>query len=109
MIWSVSTSARSRNETPPSMAFTGSMRSAPITDVDEMALDRGRGGHLRAYEVSAPALALAPLEVAVRGRGATLTRAQDVRVHPQAHRAARRAPVEAGGAEDLVEALGLGL
>ena len=32
-----------------------------------------------------------------------------VRVHGQAHRAARLAPVEAGGGEHLVEALGLGL
>ena len=57
----------------------------------------------------APAASLAALEVAVRGRGAALARAQDVGVHAEAHRAARHAPVEAGLAEDLVEALGLGL
>ena len=74
-----------------------------------MALDRGRRRHLRADQMRAPALALAALEVAVRGRRAALARAQDVRVHPQAHRAAGAAPVEAGGAEDLVEPLGLGL
>ena len=34
---------------------------------------------------------------------------EDVGVHAQAHRAAGLAPVEAGAAEDLVEALGLGL
>jgi hypothetical protein len=34
---------------------------------------------------------------------------QLVGVHGQAHRAARLAPFEAGGDEDLVEALGLGL
>ena len=60
-------------------------------------------------EVRAPAAALAALEVAVGGRGAALARLQDVRVHAQAHRAAGLAPVEAGGAEDLVEALRLGL
>ena len=60
-------------------------------------------------EVRAPAAALAALEVAVRGRGAALAGLEDVGVHPQAHRAARGAPVEAGGAEDVVEPLGLGL
>src|SRR3954471_19014925 len=57
----------------------------------------------------APAAALAALEVAVGGRSAALARGEDVRVHAQAHRAARGAPVEAGAAEDLVEALALGL
>src|SRR4051795_5485560 len=109
MIWSVSASSRLRTETGPvivSMAFIG---SAPVADVDEVAFDGGCGGHLRADEVGAPAAALAPLEVAVRGRGAALARLEDVGVHAQAHRAARAAPVEAGGGEDLVEALGLGL
>ena len=81
----------------------------PLPDVDEMALDRGRGRHLRGDEVGAPAAALTALEVAVGGRGAALARLEDVRVHAQAHRAARGAPVEARGAEDLVEALALGL
>src|SRR3954462_9042724 len=53
----------------------------------------------------APAAALAALEVAVRGRRAALARGEDVRVHAEAHRAAGGAPVKAGGAEDLVEAL----
>src|SRR4051794_41704028 len=109
MIWSVSTSSRLRTETGPvivSMAFIG---SAPVADVDEVALDGGRRGHLRADEVGAPAAALAALEVAVRGRGAALAGLEDVRVHAQAHRAAGRAPVEAGGPEDLVQALLLGL
>ena len=78
-------------------------------DVDEVALDGGGGGHLRRHEVRAAAAALAALEVAVGGGGAALARRQDVGVHAQAHRAARAAPVEAGGAEDLVQALGLGL
>src|SRR3954471_17055243 len=57
----------------------------------------------------AAALALATLEVAVRGRRAALAGRQRVRVHAQAHRAAGRTPVEAGRLEDLVEALPLGL
>src|SRR3954452_14715777 len=108
MIWSVSTSARSSTLTAPFTCLTGSM-SAPGPDVDEAALDGGGGGHLRGDQVGAAAAALAALEVAVRRRGAALAGREDVGVHPQAHRAARAAPVEAGGAEDLVEALGLGL
>ena len=67
-----------------------------------------RGGHLRADQVGAPTLALAALEVAVRGRGAALALGERVGVHPQAHRAARLAPFEAGAAEDIVQALGFG-
>src|SRR5215204_6778686 len=113
MIWSVSTSARSSTLTPPETMRIGSMSATsaggPGPDVDETALDGGCGGHLGRDEVGAPAAALAPLEVAVRRGGAALARAQDVRVHAQAHRAAGRAPVEPGRGEDVVEALPLGL
>src|SRR5215212_4916564 len=109
MIWSVSTSARSSTDTSPSITSTGSI--APLPDVDEPALDRGGGGHPRRDEVGAPALALAPLEVAVRGRGAALALGEDVWVHPQAHGAPGAAPVESGVAEHTREPLlfGLGL
>ena len=53
--------------------------------------------------------ALAALEVAVRGRGAAFAGQKLVRVHRQAHRTARLAPVEAGGDEYLVQPFGLGL
>src|SRR2546428_14041447 len=56
-----------------------------------------------------PARALAALEVAVGGRGATLAGREPVRIHAEAHRAAGLAPLEAGIAEDAVEALALGL
>src|SRR6187200_2660482 len=56
-----------------------------------------------------PTRALAALEVAVRGRGAPLTRGEHVRVHPQAHRAPGATPLEAGPLEDRVEPLLLGL
>src|ERR1700680_2078750 len=59
--------------------------------------------------MGAPAPALAALEVTVGGRGTALPGLQDVGIHPQAHRAARYAPVKSGVAEDTVEALGLGL
>src|SRR5215203_4250328 len=128
MIWSVSTSARSSTEMGPDTTRIGSMSVTPadrpdcgltgstgprpagiVPDVDGVALDRRRGAHLGRDEVGAPAAALAALEVAVGCRGAALARLEDVRVHPQAHRAARRAPVEPGGAEHVVEPLGLGL
>src|SRR5215218_2427486 len=108
MIWSVSTSARSSTLTAPFTCLTGST-SAPAPDIDEVPLDRRRRGHLRRDQVGAPAAALAALEVAVGGRCAALAGREDVGVHAQAHRAARAAPVEAGGAEDLVEPLPLGL
>src|SRR5437879_7677386 len=55
------------------------------------------------------ALALAALEVAVARGRAAIPRPQDVRVHPEAHRAARAAPFEACGLEDVVQAFSLGL
>src|SRR4051794_38524487 len=110
MIWSVSTSARGSAVTDPAIRRTGSIGSSlPLADVDEVPGDRRRGGHLRRHEVRAPAAALAALEVAVRGRRAAFARREDVGVHPEAHRAAGGAPVEARGAEHLVEALALGL
>ena len=106
MIWSVSTLARSSGATTPATwRRRRSIRPPPrlprgsnVADVDEVAGDGRGGGHLRADQVRAAALALAALEVAVGGRGAALARLQDVGVHPQAHRAAGLAPLEAGGA-----------
>ena len=74
-----------------------------------MAGDGGGGGDGGGDEVGAAAPALAALEVAVAGGRRPLARRELVGVHGQAHRAARLPPVEAGGGEDLVEALGLGL
>src|SRR6266436_7387200 len=65
----------------------------------------GRGsGHDRADEMSAAVLALAALKIAVRCAGAALVRRQDVGVHADAHAAASVAPLEAGIAENFVEA-----
>src|SRR5215469_3521061 len=57
----------------------------------------------------APALALAPLEVAIRRAGASLARPQHVGIHCQAHAASRFAPLEAGFLKDAIEAETLGL
>src|SRR4051812_26715945 len=59
--------------------------------------------------MGAALVALTAFEVAVRGRGAALFRLELVRVHGEAHRAARLTPLEASLDEDLVEALGFRL
>src|SRR6267143_1810032 len=69
-----------------------------------MAGDGSGRGHDRADEVRATVLTLAALEVAIRSTGAALVRRQDVRVHADAHAAARVAPLEPGGGENLVKA-----
>ena len=48
-------------------------------------------------------------EIAVGGGGAAFARRHLVRVHRQAHRTARLAPLEAGIGEDAIEAFRLGL
>src|SRR5581483_1264173 len=57
----------------------------------------------------AAAASLASLEVPVRRGRAALAGREDVRIHPEAHRAARAPPLEAGALEDPVEPLLLGL
>src|ERR1035437_5932258 len=68
----------------------------------------GCSGERRGQERS-PALALPALEVSVRGADAVLAGLKLVAVHGDAHRAAGLTPFGAGRAEDLVEALALGL
>ena len=59
--------------------------------------------------MGAAGIALASLEVAVRGGGAAFARLKAVGIHRQAHGAARLAPFEAGLDKDFVEPLLLGL
>src|SRR5258708_18779767 len=80
-----------------------------VAHIGEVPGDRGGGGHRRAHQMGAPAVALAALEIAVRRRGAALARLEPVGVHGEAHRTTRLAPLEAGLQEHLVEALLLGL
>src|ERR1700727_3080649 len=95
---------------PSSMSRSPTFMSlSPVADVDEAPRDRGGGGHGGRHEMGAASIALAALEIAVRGRGATLARLELVGVHGEAHRAAGLAPLEASGEEDLVETLSLGL
>src|SRR4029453_3895383 len=84
-------------------------RLAPLPHVHEMAGDRGGCRHRRRDEVGATLVALAALEIAVRGRGTALAGSELVGVHREAHGAAGLAPLEAGFEEDLVEPFRLGL
>src|SRR6266508_1618917 len=108
MIWSVSTSARSSGSARPPMRVTLSI-SGEIRRQREAALHGGRGRDDGRDEVRTATGALTSFEVAVRRRRAALARTQHVRVHPEAHRAAGVAPLEASFAEDAVEALALRL
>src|SRR5262245_11811598 len=83
--------------------------SLPLPHIHEMSRDGGGGRHRRRDEMGAALVALPALEVAVRGRGASLAGRELVGIHGEAHGAAGLAPLEAGLDEDLVEPFGLGL
>src|SRR6266403_5891408 len=87
----------------------GARASAPTPHIDELAGYRGCRRHGRRHQMRAAFITLAALEIAVRGRGATLAGLESVGVHGEAHRAAVLAPVEASLDEYLVQALCLGL
>src|SRR5258707_9064615 len=63
---------------------------------------RGRR-HRRTNQVRAAALALTPLEVAIRRAGASLARLEHVGIHRETHAASRLAPLETGFRENSVE------
>src|SRR4051794_34660243 len=116
MIWSVSTSLRRSGTTVPVWTVKASISllssdqicrwcaRTKIAGGGEVTGHRGRGGDARRHEVGPAAGALPALEVAVGGAGAPLPRRQRVRVHPEAHRAARATPLGPGRGEDLIEA-----
>src|SRR5271156_4825592 len=71
--------------------------------------DRRRRRHRGTHQMSAAALALASLEVAIRRAGASLARRKYVGVHREAHAASGLAPLEAGLGENAIEAEALRL
>src|SRR5574344_2093507 len=113
MIWSVSTLARSSGQTRPvcwvKAFMAGPLGNVQFAYIDEVAGNRGRGSHRLADQVSTPTGPLAAFEIAVGGGGAVLATTQLVRVHGQAHRAARLAPFKTGLDKDPVQAFGFGL
>src|SRR5581483_9426856 len=87
-----------------SFQFSVGVAELPVADINKVPGDGGGSGHHGTDQVRAPAAALASLEVAVAGGSAALAGSKDVRIHTQAHGAARLAPLEARGAEDFVKA-----
>src|SRR5437588_5151337 len=107
-IRSVLTSGWSHGTTTPECALNGfTPLDPPLPDVHEVSLDRRRRRHRRADQVRPSPGALPPLEVAVGSRRAALPGAQDIRIHPEAHRAPRLPPLEAGALEHAVQPLAL--
>src|ERR1700758_3080537 len=112
MIWSVSTLLRRSGSARPVCVTNGSMVvrvSLQVGGGGQAAGDGRGGGDSRGRQVGAAALALAALEVPVRGGRGALTRLERVRVHAQAHGAAGAAPLGARLGEHRVEPFGLGL
>src|SRR5690606_30296617 len=112
IIWSVSTLTRSRGATRPSCRMNGSTGSlflsawrggaalhghldADLPDVHEMPVDGRSRRHLGTDQMGAAAPSLPALEIAVGRGGAPLAGHEDVRVHAEAHAAARFPPLEA--------------
>src|SRR5579875_3908256 len=81
----------------------------PLTDVCEVSGDRRGSGHLRTHQMRASTASLAAFKIAVAGGRTALTRLQNVRVHAQAHRAARLSPFESGFDKNFVQPLFLRL
>src|SRR5208337_5123952 len=69
---------------------------SPIPNVGEMPSDGRCRRHHRTDQVRASSAALPPFEVSVAGRGAALSRLQDVGIHAETHGASRLAPFESG-------------
>src|SRR5581483_6299448 len=75
-----------------------------LAHVDDFAAQRGGGDHRRAHQQCPAARAPLPAdEVADGRRRADLAPLQPVGIHRETHRAARLAPLEAGGGEDFVQ------
>ena len=81
------------SQTPSSV---GSSPVSPPPDIDKPSGDRGGRRHRRRDQMGAALVALAALEIAVRGGGAAFAGPELVGIHGQTHRAARLAPIEAG-------------
>src|SRR5262249_51170510 len=105
MIWSVSTSLRMTATPLPVIRCTPLIAVLPFLQIrrrGEVPSQRCRGRDSWRHQGGAPARPLPPLEVSVAGRGGPLAGRQDVAVHPEAHGATGRPPLEPGIGEQLV-------
>src|SRR3984957_17959118 len=75
----------------------------PLADIGEVPGTSGCVLHRGAHQVGSAAPALPPFKIAIAGRGATLTRSENVRIHAQTHGAAGLAPIETGCAKNLIQ------
>src|SRR5262245_64127768 len=73
-----------------------------------MASDGRCGRHGRAHQVGASATALTSFEIPIAGGSGSLAGLEDIGIHPEAHRTARLAPLEAGVHEHAVEPFAFG-
>ncbi|GKT45680.1 uncharacterized protein ColSpa_05861 [Colletotrichum spaethianum] len=80
-----------------------------LSDIGKLADNGGGSSHDRGHEMRSGSGTLATLEVSVAGGCTSLLGSKDVRVHAQAHTAARLTPLKAGALENLVQTLLLGL
>src|SRR5215210_3720458 len=76
-------------------------------DVGEMSRDCRGHGHGWTHQMGAPSSALTALEISIGCRRATLTNAEYVFIHAQAHRTTRIAPLEAGVGKDSIQSFAL--
>src|SRR3984893_16457794 len=107
MIWSVSTLLRRSDTARPLWVTNGSIGTALLSRSQvgrggEAAGDGGRRRDLGRPQMRPGALALAALEVAVGRRRTALTGVHGVRIHAQAHGAARRAPLRPGAGDTRI-------
>src|SRR5712671_5468501 len=93
----------------PACAGRNGFCLAELAYVRQVAGDGSGGSHRRAHQMGLGVLALAALEIAVRGRGDTLAVLGPIIVHRHAIRAAGLAPFEARFEEHAVQPLLLGL
>src|SRR5215212_275752 len=109
MIWSVSTSLRSKGAAVPRMTLIGSIALPQFSRRRERSRNRRSCGHRGRDEMRSSTWSLPALKIPIRRRGAALAGSQLVGVHAQAHRAAGGTPFEPGILEDEIEPFGLRL
>src|ERR1035438_8554698 len=97
---------RGISSAPPQLKKTQArpLLKFPVANVCKVASNRRRSRHHGANQMRPPPTPLPPFKIAVAGRGATLSRLQDVRIHSQTHRASRLSPLKPGILKNPVQA-----
>src|ERR1017187_9673998 len=97
---------RGISSAPPQLKKTQArpLLKFPVANVCKVASNRRRSRHHGANQMRPPPTPLPPFKIAVAGRGATLSRLLDVRIHSQTHGASRLAPLKPGILKNPVQA-----